>query len=114
MGKGNLQTEVLTLIQNIMENRLRHARGPVHLHRVHYTHSRLLRSLTAKGSCPSLVTVGPTKLGDVMYNCHSFVSKDLPLVSNKKMDLCLYIPLFNFSNTFIFLLRHIYMSQIPI
>ena len=97
-----------------MENRLRHARGPVHLHRVHYIHSRLLRSLTARGSCPSFVTVGPTKLGDVMYNCHSFASKDLPLVSNQKMELYQYIPLFNLCNTFIFLLHHIYMSQIPI
>ena len=30
MGKDRLQIEVLTLIQNITENRLRHARGPVH------------------------------------------------------------------------------------
>ena len=30
IGKGSFQTQVLTLIQNITENRLRHARGPVH------------------------------------------------------------------------------------
>ena len=30
MGKGSFQIEVLTLIQNITENRLRNAKGPVH------------------------------------------------------------------------------------
>ena len=32
MGEGSFQTEVLTLIQLITENRLRHARGPVQFH----------------------------------------------------------------------------------
>ena len=36
LGKGSFQIEVLTLVQNIMENRLRHARGPAHLHCVRY------------------------------------------------------------------------------
>ena len=36
------------------------------------------------------------------------------LVSNKKMDLCLYFPSFNFANTVRILFRSIYMSQIPI
>ena len=30
LGKGSFRIDVLTLVQNIMENRLRHARGPVH------------------------------------------------------------------------------------
>ena len=30
LGKGSFQIEVLILVQNITENRLRHARGPVH------------------------------------------------------------------------------------
>ena len=32
LGEGSFWIKVLTLIQNIMENRLRHARGPVQLH----------------------------------------------------------------------------------
>ena len=38
LGKESLRIKVLTLVQNITENRLRHARGPVHLHRVGYIH----------------------------------------------------------------------------
>ena len=34
--KTGFQIEVLTLIHNLTENRLRHARGPVHYHQVHY------------------------------------------------------------------------------
>ena len=30
LGKGSFQIEVLTLVQLMTENRLRHARGPVH------------------------------------------------------------------------------------
>ena len=33
--KTGFQIEVLTLIHNLTENRLRHARGPVHYHQVH-------------------------------------------------------------------------------
>ena len=36
LGKGSFHIKVLTLVQNITENRLRHARGPVHLHCVRY------------------------------------------------------------------------------
>ena len=39
LGKGSFQMEALTLIQNITENRIRHARGPVILHRVCYIFS---------------------------------------------------------------------------
>ena len=34
LGSGSFQIQVLTLIRNIAENRLRHARSPVHLHRI--------------------------------------------------------------------------------
>ena len=40
LGKETFRIKVLTLSnsQLIMENRLRHTKGPVHLHRVHYIH----------------------------------------------------------------------------
>ena len=34
--KAGFQIEVLALIQNLMENKHRHASGPVHQHRVSY------------------------------------------------------------------------------
>ena len=39
LGKGSFQIKVLTLVQLIMENRLRHARGPVHLDRVRHMYA---------------------------------------------------------------------------
>ena len=37
VGNGSFWIKVLTLVQNIIENKLRHARGPVHVkHRVRY------------------------------------------------------------------------------
>ena len=38
-GKGSFWIEVLTLVQNISENRIRHARVPVHLHLIRYMHT---------------------------------------------------------------------------
>ena len=46
LGKGSFQIEVLTLVQNITENRIRHARGPVHLHWVRYMHTTPLLSVS--------------------------------------------------------------------
>ena len=40
--KTGLQIEVLALIHNQTENRLRHARGLAHLHRVGYIHTEIL------------------------------------------------------------------------
>ena len=36
LSKGSFRTKALTFVMNVMENRLRHTRGPVHLHCVCY------------------------------------------------------------------------------
>ena len=46
LGKGSFRIKVLTLVQLITENRLMHARGPVHLHRVRYVDWLILEALT--------------------------------------------------------------------